>query len=331
MNKAGKNENKLQDQGQDSTAGFDHTGAYLRKLRTEKGLSVKEACEATRISEINLTAIENQDFATLPAETFTRGLLNIYARYLEADPAHVVARFMREREQRNQGGGKRGRPRQTNHKILTPKKLAEPAHISSITMAVALLLSIMVLFTGFCLYTSWNPFSFLSRETDSLQSVVMQSLPVDTAPSSVPPVAGSEETAPSLTPAASQTQPAEGATAEPRENPAQASSAQAPPVQALPAGQEGPPPAPAKLNSVSIEFLKNSRLTYVRDHEQPVSNLYKKGEKLSWTESTSMQFIFDLPDSAIVQVNGQPVSFPAESSAGYTLSIPADLPHSPGQ
>ena len=277
-------------------------------------MSVKEACEATRISEINLTAIENQDFATLPAETFTRGLLNIYARYLEADPAHVVARFMREREQKHQAGGKRGKPRQTNHKILTPKKLAEPAHISSITMAVALLLSIMVLFTGFCLYTSWNPFSFLSRETDSLQSVVMQSMPVNTTPPSVSPAAGGEETAPSLTPSSSQTQPTEVATAEP-----------------LPAAQEGPPPAPAKLNNVSIEFLKNSRLTLIRDHEQPVSNLYKKGEKLSWAESTSLRFIFDLPDSAVILVNGQPVSFPAESSAGYTLSLPADLPHPPGQ
>lgn len=331
MNKPGKNENKFQDQGQETPAGLDHTGAYLRKLRTEKGLSIKEACEATRISEINLTAIENQDFAALPAETFTRGLLNIYARYLEADPAHVVARFMREREQRNQGGGKRGnKPRQTNHKILTPKKLAEPAHISSITMAAVLMLCIMVLFTGFCLYTSWNPFSFLSQETDSLQSSVMQSLP-NNAPPSVSPAVGGEETAPSVLPATSEPQPTEVATAGPREDPTPTPSAQAPPVQALSAAQGSSPPAPAKLNTVSIEFLKNSRLTLIRDHEQPVSNLYKKGEKLSWAEPTSMQFIFDLPDSAVILVNGQPVSFPAETSAGYTLSLPADLPHPPGQ
>jgi cytoskeletal protein RodZ len=326
MNKPGKNENRLQDQGQETKAGFDHTGAYLRKLRTEKGLSVKEVCEATRISEINLTAMENQDFAALPAETFTRGLLSIYARYLEADPAHVVARFMREREQKNQGGGKRVRARQTDHRILSPKKLAEPAHISSITMATVLLLFIVLLFTGVCLYTSWNPFSFLIRETDSLQSVVMQSLPGDTTPPSVSSTASGEDPAFSLPPATNEPQPTEAATAGPQED-----LVQTPPAQTLPTAQETPPLAPAKLNNVSIEFLKNSRLTLIRDHEQPVSNLYKKGEKLSWAESTSMQFIFDLPDSAVILVNGQPVPFPAETSAGYTLSLPADLPHPPGQ
>ena len=42
-------------------------GGYLQKLRTEKGLSIKDVTEATPISATNINAIEAQDFGALPA------------------------------------------------------------------------------------------------------------------------------------------------------------------------------------------------------------------------------------------------------------------------
>lgn len=288
MSKPGKNVSQQQEQGQESVAGFDHAGTYLRKLRTEKGLSLKEVFEATRISEINLRALEDEDFAALPADTFARGMLGNYARFLGADPAHVVARFMREREQ-NQAHAKRVKSRPApGRKILSPKKLAEPTHVSSITMAGILFLFIVVLFTGFCLYTSWNPFSFLVRETESIQSTVMHAFPENQETE-----AGSDPQAPPFPPEAEQA-----------------------------SFEQGSPPG---ANSVTVEFLKPTRLTLSLDNEQPVSALYKKGEKLSWPAAASMELSFDQPDSALIMVNDQPVSFPVESSGHYTLRLPADI------
>lgn len=329
MNKPVKNENRPQDQGQEGMAGLDHSGTYLRKLRTEKGLSVQEVCEATRISEINLRAMENQDFAALPAETFTRGLLNNYARYLGADPAHVVARFMRERDQ-NQGGGKRGRTK-ADHHILAPKKLAEPAHISSITMAAVLLLCIVVLFTGFCLYTSWNPFSFLFRETDSIQSPVMHALPDNPAPVSSAPVAESKASASSLPqgspPAPVATTPDPATPDATVENASQDIPVRDTPDQVPPASKTTSSAAAVGSEKVTVEFLKDTRLILTRDNEKPVNAMFKKGEKQSWPVTGSMQFTFDQPESAVILVNGRQLPFPEEDGGRYTLSLPAKEPN----
>jgi cytoskeletal protein RodZ len=252
-------------------------------------MSLKSVCEETRVSEVNLRALEEQNFAALPAETFIRGLLGIYARYLGVDPAHVTARFMRERDQ-VLGGGKRGRTASPGHQILAPKKLAEPAHVSSITMAAILLLCFAALFTGFCLYTSWNPFSFLASESEAIQSAVMQSLP--------------------------------GATATPPALPAPAAEKGDPASLAAPA--ETAAPAAPPLDSVSVEFLKDARLEVTRDDQPPVSIPYKKGEKDSWSGVGTIQLSFDQPASATILVNGQPVPFPPESGGLYTLRLPAD-------
>lgn len=301
MNKPGIKVNQQMEQGQETVTGIDHAGVYLRKLRTEKGLSLKEVCEATRISEVNIRAMEDQDFASLPADTFTRGLLHNYARYLGADAAHVVARFMRERD-KSQTDGKRGKMiRPVTRRILSPKKLAEPAQVSSITMAGVLLLFIVILFAGFSLYTSWNPFSFLTRETESNPSAVMPDLPGKQETTPVQPEAGNDDPAPAL--GEGQIQPAETA---------------------------APPEAPLTgTNSVTVEFLKDTRLIFTRDKEPPVSALYKKGENLTLPTAASLQLTFDQADSALILVNNQPVAFPEGTKGLFTLRLPIDSAQPP--
>jgi hypothetical protein len=73
-------------------------------------------------------------------------------------------------------GGKRFKARQSR-KILAPKTLAEPSHFSSVTAAIILLMIIVVLFTAYCVYTSWNPFAFLTDQEKSIQSIMMSVVP----------------------------------------------------------------------------------------------------------------------------------------------------------
>ncbi len=175
MSKTGEKNIRKQNQPQKQQPEFENTGQYLQRLRTEKELSTREVSEITRISEVNIKALEAQDFTALPADTFTRGLLTIYAEFLGVDPPRVVSQFMQERDA-SITSGKRRSVKQTK-KMLTPKALAEPSHVSSMTTAGILLVVIIVLFTAFCLYTSWNPFSFLTRKTAEFQSVMMHVLP----------------------------------------------------------------------------------------------------------------------------------------------------------
>ncbi|MCL2341093.1 MAG: helix-turn-helix domain-containing protein [Proteobacteria bacterium] len=136
-------------------------GEQLRQARRERSLSLEEAAAATRIALANLQAIEAMDFARLPADSFTRGQILLYAAFLGIDDRSLVSRFFFARD------GVEKRPQtflqeSLRKQHLMPKKLAEPAHISSAAIAGILLLLIVCSFTGFCLYFSWNPFAFLT-------------------------------------------------------------------------------------------------------------------------------------------------------------------------
>jgi len=141
-------------------------GVRLQRLREQKGLSIQEMHEETRISSTNLAAIEAENFDQLPADTFVRGLINIYGSYLGLDGAETARLFLKERDQRQPKGRKNRFGKQANS--LTPKKLAEPSHISSATVAGILLLLIVITLTTFCLYTGWTPFAyFFDQEQQS--------------------------------------------------------------------------------------------------------------------------------------------------------------------
>lgn len=137
-------------------------GVRLQLLREQKGLSIQKVSDETRISSSNLKAIEGEYFDQLPADTFIRGLITIYGNFLGIDGVEAARIFLQERDQ-SQPRGKRNRPGKASDS-LSPKKLAEPSHVSSATIATILLLLIVVSFSVFCLYTGWNPFAyFLDR------------------------------------------------------------------------------------------------------------------------------------------------------------------------
>jgi len=69
-------------------------GGDFRRQREMRGISMREIAEATKISVRFLEAIENEDFASLPAPVFTRGFIREYARQIGVDPDDIVDRYM---------------------------------------------------------------------------------------------------------------------------------------------------------------------------------------------------------------------------------------------
>lgn len=138
-------------------------GARLYQLRKRSGLSVQQVSEKTHISCSNIIAIETESFEDLPADTFVRGLVTIYGDFIGGNGAEMAVIFLRERDQ-NQPRGQRKRFFRNNNS-LAPKKLAEPSHFSSASLAVVLLLFIIFSFTSFCTYTGWNPFGYFLKES----------------------------------------------------------------------------------------------------------------------------------------------------------------------
>ncbi|WP_051305334.1 helix-turn-helix domain-containing protein [Desulfogranum mediterraneum] len=150
----------------------ESVGSQLRNLRQARGISLQEVSAATKVSLSNLTALEELDYEQLPADTFIRGQLSFYAEFLGLDAPQVVERFFAERNRHH-------RPGRSAKKIFSgysqaPKKFAEPAHIPSVTAAALLFAVIIISLTGFCIYTSWNPFAYFTDKTISLSSQVME-------------------------------------------------------------------------------------------------------------------------------------------------------------
>jgi cytoskeletal protein RodZ len=69
-------------------------GADLRTAREQRGMSVADLAERTKISPRILRALETGDAAALPAPVFVRGFVRAYAREVGLDPDHIVNGYM---------------------------------------------------------------------------------------------------------------------------------------------------------------------------------------------------------------------------------------------
>ena len=69
-------------------------GAYLRKRREEKGITLQEVVEKTRVHLRYLEAMEKGEFHLLPGPAYVRGFLRLYAKAVGLDPEAVVEMFV---------------------------------------------------------------------------------------------------------------------------------------------------------------------------------------------------------------------------------------------
>jgi len=68
-------------------------GNYLKSIRLEKGISLEEISNKTKIRVDNLIIIEEEDFDRLPAEVYLKGFLRAYAKTVGAYEEEAVRRY----------------------------------------------------------------------------------------------------------------------------------------------------------------------------------------------------------------------------------------------
>src|SRR3990172_996800 len=68
-------------------------GETLQRARQARGITVEDAERATRIPRRYLEALEQENFAVLPAPVYARGFLRSYSGYLGLDPAELLPFF----------------------------------------------------------------------------------------------------------------------------------------------------------------------------------------------------------------------------------------------
>lgn len=85
-------------------------GHLLKNRRTELGKSIEQIATATRINVRVLKALEEDQYAELPAKAFTRGFIITYCRTLQLDPEKILSEYhdfleskFQERPSKDQG------------------------------------------------------------------------------------------------------------------------------------------------------------------------------------------------------------------------------------
>ena len=70
-------------------------GEKLRQAREERGITITEVAEQTRISPHYLELIENDDYSTLPGGIFNKGFVKSYAKYVGIDESEALQDYSR--------------------------------------------------------------------------------------------------------------------------------------------------------------------------------------------------------------------------------------------
>lgn len=128
----------------------DSPGAVLRRAREERGMSLGDVAEMTRVAQRQLEAIERSDFAALPGAPYAVGFARAYARAVGADEV-AVARGVRE-----ELGLMEASQRHEMFEPVDPARVP-PRRLAWVAAGVALLLAIV--------YAVWRT-QFFAASTD---------------------------------------------------------------------------------------------------------------------------------------------------------------------
>src|SRR5215213_4063420 len=108
-----------QDHGKETNNREAEIGRYLEQTRKERGLSLEEVEQATKIRKRYLTGLEREDYTILPDAVYARGFLKTYANYLGLDGEALSRRLKSStRTRRERGNNYDSRPQRNIEKPL---------------------------------------------------------------------------------------------------------------------------------------------------------------------------------------------------------------------
>lgn len=112
-------------------------GEKLRQAREERGISIMEVSEQTRISPLYLEAIENDDYAPLPGGIFNKGFVKTFAKYVGVDENEALQDYTKLVTQQT-GSEENTEPQTYKPEVLTDDR-ASASNLITIVFAIVIL------------------------------------------------------------------------------------------------------------------------------------------------------------------------------------------------
>ncbi|MBU1169250.1 MAG: helix-turn-helix domain-containing protein [Proteobacteria bacterium] len=143
-------------------------GSYLKNVRLEKGLSIEDIMDYTRISKFVIQQIEAENRANLPEDVFLKGFLKAYAEAVGVDPYDVLDRYKK-------AVYKEEHP-------MTSKRDAQDSG-SGFSLRMVLVVAILILsLVGYLTFTSLKKEPLNDTDTNLVSEDITDSLVTDQAP-----------------------------------------------------------------------------------------------------------------------------------------------------
>jgi len=120
-------------------------GQKLRQAREERGISISEVAEQTRISPHYIESIENDDYKTLPGGIFNKGFIKSYARYVGFNEQEALSDYTKMMSQSPEGPT-------DEPKVYRPEVLTDDRYSASRWPSLLLAAVILSLMTAGVLY-----------------------------------------------------------------------------------------------------------------------------------------------------------------------------------
>lgn len=114
-------------------------GEKLRQAREERGISISEVAEQTRISSLYLKSIEDDNYKPLPGGIFNKGFVKAYAKYVGLDEQEALgdyARLVAKHDEVNEGEQPRYRPEVLTDEARTASSMAPTIVFAGIILAL---------------------------------------------------------------------------------------------------------------------------------------------------------------------------------------------------
>lgn len=105
-------------------------GEKLRKLRSERRISLNEVAKSTKIQLKYLEYLEAGQYEKLPVDVYVKGFLKNYAEFLGVDENILIRLFEKEKgirhnlEKGRENGNKKPEPLKISSFVITPKLIA---------------------------------------------------------------------------------------------------------------------------------------------------------------------------------------------------------------
>ncbi len=112
-------------------------GEKLRQAREERGITITEVSEQTRISPLYLESIENDDFSPLPGGIFNKGFVKSFAKYVGVDENEALQDYARLITQQT-GSEESLEPQTYKPEVLTDDRTSS-SNLLTIVFAIVIL------------------------------------------------------------------------------------------------------------------------------------------------------------------------------------------------